>query len=285
MRTIAINGTSGLIGSQICKYFANKYHILRIKRDDYLIPQVELADKLKGADIVINLAGERISPFMSTKKRKRVYESRVFTTINLVNAINAMDVKPELFLSFSAIGIYDFEHHHEEGSLCFTNDFLSELCLDWESAASGVKGSNVLIVRTGIVLSIEGGLLATVLKTLKLPLGLYFGKGNQPMSFIHIYDFLRAIEFCIERDLNGIVNFVGPEPCSYYDFINAVCREQGVPKVIGLPAFIIRLTLGKQSSMLLKGQYVLPGVLQKEGFQFKFVEITDAINHLMTLNK
>lgn len=285
MRTIAINGTSGLIGSQICKYFANKYHILRIKRDDYLIPPAELADKLKGADIVINLAGERISPFMSAKKRKRVYESRVFTTINLVNTINAMDVKPVLFISFSAIGIYDFEYHHDERSLSFNNDFLSELCLDWESVASGVKGSNVLIVRTGIVLSIEGGLLATVLKTLKLPLGLYFGKGNQPMSFIHIYDFLRAIEFCIERDLNGIVNFVGPEPCSYYDFINAVCREQCVPKVIGLPAFIIRLTLGKQSSMLLKGQYVLPGVLQKEGFQFKFAEITDAINHLMTLNK
>jgi TIGR01777 family protein len=285
MKTIAINGTSGFLGSQICKYFANKYHIVKIKREDYLIPASQLSEKLQGVDIVINLAGERISPFMSRRKRKRVYDSRISTTKNLVDALNLLSDKPRLFVSFSAIGIYDFEHHHKEGSTFLNTDFLAVLCKDWEYSASFVKGTKVLTVRTGIVLSSKGGLLQTVLKMLKIPFGLYFGKGAQSLSFIHIDDFLRAMEFSIEHDLDGIVNFVGSKPCSYYEFMKAVCSERGILKMISLPSIFVKLALGEQSTMLLKGQYVIPGVLLDEGFQFQYAEISDAINHLMTSNK
>ena len=123
MKTIAINGASGFLGGQICEYFKDKYSLLVIKRDDYLIEPNKLADKIKGVDIIINLAGVRIKPVMSKKYEKDVYESRINTTKNLRDAIDLLITKSELFISFSAIGIYQYDVLCDETAPNFCCDF------------------------------------------------------------------------------------------------------------------------------------------------------------------
>src|SRR6266542_507574 len=141
MRTIALNGSSGFIGSQICNYFERKYNIIRINRNDYLLDPTVLANKLEGADIILNIAGARISLFSSKKKRQVIYNSRIETTLNLCKAMACMKRKPELFISMSAVGIYDSLHIHDENSKDFGNDFLARLCVEWEQATLDCKAS------------------------------------------------------------------------------------------------------------------------------------------------
>jgi len=282
MDTIALNGSSGYIGSQICKYFENKYHIIKINRADYLINPYKLAEKINGADIIFNLAGARISLITSKRDKRKMYDSRIETTLNLCKAIEVMDVKPKLFISMSAVGIYDIDHIHNEGSIHFGNDFLARLCVDWESTAlNSVLSDNTLIVRSGIVLSREDGILKKVLFPFKVGLGAILGNGKQAFPFVHILDFLRAIEFAIDHHLTGIVNFVAPTFCNNQEFSVALCRQLNRPLMFKVPSFFLKMLMGEQSSMLLEGQKVVPKVLTEKGFIYSFSEIDNALKDLI----
>lgn len=282
MRTIALNGSSGFIGSQICNYFGRKYNIIRINRNDYLVDPVMLANKLEGADVILNIAGAGISLFSSKKKRQVIYNSRVETTLNLCKAMACMKRKPELFISMSAVGIYDGVHVHDEKSQDFGNDFLARLCIDWENAAIGCRSAfNTAIVRSGIVLSKNDGMLKQMLLPFKFGLGAILGSGNQPVPFIHIHDFLRAIEFVIDRRLTGIINFVAPKYCTNKEFSLNIARELRRPLLLRAPARLIKMLMGEQSSMVLEGQKVFPQRLMKEGFSFEFPDIQHTIKDLI----
>ena len=282
MKTLLINGSSGFLGSQICKYFEKKYHIDRLNREDYLIEPILLAERIKKADIIINLTGARISLFASKRYKQVMYESRVFTTLNLCKAIDLLEVKPELFISFSAVGIYDYDHTHDETSSFLGNDFLAQLCKDWELAARcKTLNNNLLIIRTGIVLSKEGGFLKSVLKPFRLGLGAVIGKGDQVFPFIHISDFLSAIDFAVDRHLTGIVNFVAPVNCTNKQFSVSVCKALKRPLIFKVPSVFVKILLGDNSSMLLKGQDVVPKVLTDNNFIFQFPEIDSVVNNLI----
>ena len=192
-KTLAINGSNGFLGKSICNYLAQKYTILKISRKDYLNPEA-LALILKDADVVINLAGARISFFPTQSYKKEMVESRVQTTKLLVEALNLLEKKPELFISFSAIGIYNYTGVHDESSIDFANDFLAKLCKQWEQSAIDGNSliNNTLIARIGLVLSRYDGMLAKMLTPFKLGFGTIIGDGTQPVSFIHLDDFLRA---------------------------------------------------------------------------------------------
>ena len=282
MKTLLINGSSGFLGSQICKYFEKKYHIDRLNREDYLIEPILLAERIKKADIIINLTGARISLFASKHYKQVMYESRVSTTLNLCKAIELLEVKPELFISFSAVGIYDYDHTHDETSSFLGNDFLAQLCRDWELATkcNSLK-TNLLIVRTGIVLSKEGGFVKRILKPFRLGLGAVIGKGDQVFPFIHISDFLSAIDFAVDRHLTGIVNFVAPVNCTNKQFSVSVCKALKRPLIFKVPSVFVKILLGDNSSMLLKGQDVVPKVLTDNNFIFQFPEIDSVVTNLI----
>lgn len=281
MKTIAINGSNGFLGTQICKYFENKYHILKINRTDYLLEPSLLAEKIKDADIVINLAGAPIKLLSSSNYRKKMFVSRISTTKNLVRALELIRDKSILFISASAVGIYDFFNIHTEESKQFGHDFLSDLCKEWENASRSNQLPNLLNIRIGIVLARQGGFLQRVCLPFKLGFGVIFGNGSQPLPFIHITDFLRGIEFIIDRRLNGIVNFVAPVFCSNGEFSKALGRQLKRPVIFRVPFFLTRWILGKQSSMILEGQKVVPEVLLENGFDFKFPDINSAITNLI----
>jgi uncharacterized protein len=282
MKTLLINGSSGFLGSQICKYFEKKYHIDRLNSKDYLIDPILLADRISKADIIINLAGARISLFASKRYKQVMHDSRVSTTLNLCKAIDLLEEKPELFISISAVGIYDYIHIHDETSSFLGNDFLARICKDWEDAARcNTLNNNLLIVRTGIVLSKEGGFLKSILKPFRLGLGAVIGNGEQVFPFIHIADFLSAIDFAVERHLIGIVNFVAPVNCTNKQFSVSVCRALKRPLFLTVPSVFVKTVLGDNSSMLLNGQTVIPKVLKDNNFNFLFPEIDSVVNNLI----
>lgn len=282
MKILALNGSSGFLGKQICQFFERKYSILKIRREDYLDPSA-LADKLNGVDIVFNLAGARITPVASQKYRKELYDSRVYTTQCLVKAFSLMDKTPDFFISMSAIGIYDYIHIHNEESVNFGDDFLADLCKDWELVANNDNPilENMAIIRNSIVLSTDGGILKIVLPFFKAGLGIVMGNGMQPFSFIHISDFLRAIDFVIDHRISGIVNLAAPNFCTYLDFCRTLSMRLDRPLFLKVPAYLLKLTMGEQSSMLLKGQKVLPEVLLNRGFRFEYPDIQETINSLI----
>lgn len=286
MKTIVLNGSSGFLGSQICKYFQNKYKIVRINRADYLIEPDKLARKIEGADVIINLAGKRIALFPNENQKKEIFDSRVKVTRNFVSAVELLDRSPEMFISMSAVGIYDTVHEHDETSNHFGNDFLANLCLQWEGEvvkSSLIKSS--LIIRTGIVLSTKEGFLLKMLKPFGLGLGTVLGSGTQPLPFIHLDDFLRALEFSIDRHLNGIVNFVAPSFCTNELFAKSLAWTLNKPLLFRIPSWFVRLIMGQQSSMLLEGQQVSPAVLNNFGFQFLYPDIELTINNLISTKR
>jgi uncharacterized protein (TIGR01777 family) len=239
-----------------------------------------LAEKIKDADIVINLAGAPIKLFSSSKYQKIIYDSRILTTKNLVRALDLLSDKSVLFISASAVGIYDFHGTHTEKSKQYGSDFLSDLCIDWERASLSDKSLNTTTIRIGIVLARGGGFLKRVYKPFNLGLGAVIGAGSQPLPFIHITDFLRGIEFVIDHRLTGIVNFVAPYFCSNLEFSKALGRKLRRPVIFRVPSFLIRTVMGKQSSMILEGQKAIPEVLLANGFEFMYPDIESAITNL-----
>jgi len=284
MKTLLINGSNGFLGSQICEYFKDKYHIVCLNRADYLINPNDLADKIKDADIIFNLAGARISPFALKCSRRIIYDSRVLTTRNLFKAIDLLETMPELIISMSAVGIYDFIHIHDESSVFYGNDFLAEVSTEWENAAkSTLYNGNVLILRSGIILAANGGAFNKLIWPFKIGFGAIIGTGFQSFPFIHIFDFLKAIEFSINQHLTGIVNFVAPASCSNREFSVSVSNKLGKPLLFRIPARVFKILMGKQSSMLLNGQQVVPKVLLDNNFEFKYNNIDSAINNLINI--
>ena len=281
MKVLAINGSNGFLGRQICKYFENKYHIIRINRNDYLLPPALLANKISSADIVINMAGARI-PLVSTKRYRRImYESRISTTSNLVNAIEILYKKSIIFISMSAVGIYDYANIHDENSDNFGTDFLSRLCIDWELAGRSELLPDSVTIRSGIVLSREGGFFKRIKLPFSLGMGVIIGNGTQPLPFIHLQDFLRAIDFVIDRHLTGIINFVAPTFCSNLGFSRTLSHELKRPLLFRFPSFLIKIFMGEQSSMFLEGQNVKPKKLMDNGFMFMFPDIERALTNLL----
>jgi uncharacterized protein (TIGR01777 family) len=160
MKTIAISGASGFVGTSLTKFFSNVgYKVIPISRE-ILNNNNKLEELLNTTDIVINLAGANIINRWSESYKKLLYSSRIDTTSKIVKAINSISNKPKILISTSAVGIYNnISTYDEDGS--FSNDFLSNLCQNWEKEALKAKNETtiVAIFRFGIVLGQEGGAL------------------------------------------------------------------------------------------------------------------------------
>jgi uncharacterized protein len=283
MRTVILNGSNGFLGQQICKYFDNKFFIRQINRSDYLLEPELLAEKLAGADIIINLAGAPIPLFTTKKRRDLISNSRILTTRNLMTAICIMDRKPELIISMSAIGIYDCSGIHDESSKSYGIDFLANVCMDWENELLPVQNKHIptVIIRCGIVLSKKGGMLKRMIFPFRLGLGAVIGNGSQAVSFIHIHDFLRALDFVIDHHLTGIINFVTSNYCTNLELSKALSQTLHKPLFFKIPGRVVRILAGSQSSMFLNGQRVVPKVLCDNGFNFKHSNIKVAIKNII----
>ncbi|MHC1708475.1 MAG: TIGR01777 family oxidoreductase [Bacteroidales bacterium] len=280
---IAISGATGLIGSQLTREFNGKgWEVVVITRAD-LYSEVALPEKLKDVQIVINLAGSPVIQRWTETAMKNIYDSRILTTRNLVNAIHQLKVPPKLFISTSATGIYENGGPYTESNFLLSPSFLGKVCQDWEREAFKVEDmSRLVIFRLGIVLDHKGGALSKLLPFFKAGLGGPIGKGNQYFPWVHLTDVVRAYLLAIENpSLKGVYNLTAPQLINNKDFTTALGEVLHRPAIIPIPAFALKLLFGRGSTTLTEGQGVIPQRLQDAGFSFHFPMIHLALKYTL----
>lgn len=231
------------------------------------------------ADIVINLAGQNIFGRWNEEYKNLILESRVKSTENVVDSLK----NGALLINASAIGYYG-----DKGDELVTedsppgNDFLAEVCIEWEKKALEAKGKGgkVIITRFGIVLG-KGGMLSKVLPVFKWGLGGTLGRGNQWFSWIHIEDLVSAILFLIKNEKDGIYNFVSPKPVTNKEFTRILGKILKRPTLLPVPIFAIKLLFGDLAKAITSSVKAYPKRLLDLGFNFKFENIELALKNLI----
>ncbi len=240
------------------------------------------------ADHIINLAGAGIADALWTESRKKlIIDSRVNGNALIKKTIESTGAKPRTFIGASAIGYYGNTGSEEltEESKSKGEDFMVECCEKWEASSQSIAdlGIRTCIYRIGIVFSTKGGALEKILLSFKLGVGAYFGSGDQFYSWIHIEDlakmFLKGIQ---DSKMEGIYNAVGPNPVSNkamtYDIKKAL---NSWAIVMPAPAFILKTVMGDMSKTVFNSNKVIPAKFQKEGFQYKFPEVLEAVKDVV----
>ena len=237
--------------------------------------------------VIINLAGAPIFDNHWSETRKKVIrDSRIKLTEQLLAYIERAGVKPELLISGSAIGYYGDQGNSvlNEASPVHP-DFSQRLCADWESTAQQAErfGVRVCLIRTGLVLAHDGGLLQRMLRPFNLGLGGILGNGQQWMSWIHRDDWISIAKIMINNQtMQGAYNATAPHPVTNSAFTKILAQHLKRPALLPLPAWLLKLLLGERSDLVLASQRVLPERLLAEGFSFQYPELLSALTEIST---
>ncbi len=237
-------------------------------------------------DAVVNLVGERLAKWPWTSKQKnRFVESRVDGGRVLTEAIvRSTAGRPKVLVQASGVNYYG--PHGEElltEAASPGGDFLARLCVAWEASTKPVEelGVRRAIIRSGIVLSADDGILPIMRLPIRLFAGGPLGSGRQGLPWIHIQDEVAAIRFLLENEAaSGPFNLTAPQPVSSGDFLRQLAKAIHRPYWLPAPAFVLRLALGGMSDLLLAGEFLLPRHLLDLGFHFKFEKAEDAFQDL-----
>lgn len=295
---VAISGASGLIGTALVNALSDNGHrAIRLVRRDPVAGQDEIrwdpskgeidADSLDGIDAVVNLSGAGIGDKRWTPAyRELLTSSRTRSTALLAETCAALTSPPSTFISSSAIGYYgdrgatELTEQSDHGS-----GFLVDLVLAWErSAQSAVDaGIRTCLIRTGIVMSAEGGALPKLLPLFKLGVGGKFGQGDQYMSWISINDMVGGILHLLSSQTSGPVNMTAPNPVTNSQFAAILGRILNRPSFLPVPAFGPRLLLGadRADALLFDGARILPTVLQESGYGFEHPTLEEALRAIL----
>lgn len=299
---IAVTGATGFVGTRLVERLVAEGHDVKVFTRNEAKARKAFADEkfkpveyvsytptqsgdwqtaISGCDGVINLAGEPISERWSAERKKRIMDSRKVGTQKLVEAISKAEQKPSVLVSSSAIGYYGTSESAEffETSEPAENDFLSQVCQEWESEARKAKdaGVRVAIIRTGIVLG-DGGAIAKMITPFKLYAGGPIGSGQQWFSWIHINDLVSLyMKALLDPSMNGVYNGTAPEPVRMKDLAQKLGEVMDRPSWLPVPDFAIEALLGDGAVVVLKGQKVLPERTQAAGFSFDYAEPKTAL--------
>ncbi|XP_014672208.1 PREDICTED: epimerase family protein SDR39U1-like [Priapulus caudatus] len=234
---------------------------------------------------VINLAGENL---LNPAKRwnadyvKSLYDSRIETTRTLATAINQAEEKPSVFVCGSAVGYYppSVTTRYTEASPGGEGDFMAELCKNWEAAGKLQDESGVrhVIIRTGVVLGRNGGMIQSAFLPFFLGLGGRVASGEQFLPWIHIDDIVGIFVHAVENDhANGVFNGVAPECCTNAEFTRAFASAMRRPAFFPVPEFLLNFVFGEErAKVMTRGQCVVPQRVLETGYVYKFADIRSA---------
>ncbi len=297
MKKALITGATGFVGKRLCAMLPPPNLLTR--RPETVPQQLSQAacfrwmpdaeppppESLEGCDTVFHLAGESVAEGRWTDaKKRRIRDSRVMGTRNLVHALGQMPEPPSVLVAASAVGLYGTRGDETlTESATASSGFLAEVCLEWEAETNKAAefGIRVVTVRIGLVLGPEGGALARMAPLFRLGLGGRLGDGQQWMPWIHVADLARLFVFAAETSsLSGPINGSAPEPVRNVDFTRALGRAVGRPTLFPAPAFALRIALGEFSEVLLASQRVVPSAALAAGFEFDYQTIDAALADL-----
>ena len=295
---ITISGASGLIGRRLMKNLGAAGHTLTVlsrHAGTNVPPGVAVVawDPMKGpppedgvrnAGTVIHLAGEPVAQRWNADVKRRIRESRVLGTRNLVQALSKLRNTPQTLVCASAVGYYGSrgdEVLREDSAP--DHSYLAEVCKAWEQEAVAAEafGMRVVRVRTGVVLDPRGGALQRMLPPFRMGAGGKLGDGRQWMSWIHLADLAAMFQFAVERDVRGALNGVAPIPVTNADFTQALAAALHRPAMFPVPVFGLKLLFGEMSDILLASQRVLPAAPEAAGFKWSFPELGGALKDLL----
>lgn len=296
---ILITGGTGFLGSALIHSLLKDQHQITVFSRNAATVEQKFADrvsaitdfdtlaKLPPFDAVFNLAGAPIIDKRWNDARKKVIrDSRIALTDQLIIALGKMQQPPGILISGSAIGLYG-----NQGDTILTedspgqNDFSQQLCTDWEASALKAEqfGTRVCLIRTGLVIGNNGGLLQRMLLPYKLCLGGRIGNGKQWMSWIHLQDWVAIAKTLLEDDtMHGPYNATAPNPVTNAEFSAALAKSLHRIAIIPAPAAVLKLILGEMAELVLGSQRVIPERLNEKGFKFHYTELQTALTDIVS---
>ena len=291
---VAVTGSSGLIGTALVSRLRDEGHdvvcVVRSGEGVRWDPEAGTIDAagLAGVDGVVHLAGEGIGEKRWTDQQKRrIRESRTKGTALLTTTLAALDPKPAVLVSGSAIGYYGLRGDEVLTEKSSSGDgFLAELCRDWEAAARPAvdAGIRTVFLRSGIVLSAKGGALGRLLPLVKLGLGGKLGRGDQWWSWISLEDEVRMIVHALTTpSVSGPMNAVAPNPVTNAELVTEAGEVAGRPTVLAVPKFALRLVMGGEltEEVILASQRARPEVAEATGFTFTHADVRSALRTVL----
>lgn len=297
---VLITGATGLIGSELSNQLLEKgatVHYLTTRRSAieirdnykgfYWNPKNDHIDRdaLNGVEVIVHLAGATIAKKWTQKYRQVILESRTGTAKLILKAVRNSGTRVRHFISASGISYYppSATAVYDESYPKADNSFLGRVVEAWEASALAFKelGIKVAIVRTGLVLSDKDGALPRIAEPVKWGVGAALGNGKQWQSWIHIDDLVGIYTHLIQEQAEGLFNAVAPYPVTNRELTKALARELNRPMFLpNIPSFVIQAVFGEMSTLLLKGQKVLPARLVSENFSFKFPDLEAALSDI-----
>jgi uncharacterized protein (TIGR01777 family) len=290
---VLITGGTGFIGRHLVPALLDRGDQVSIltrkmpesgnKNVRYLLLQNGQIPLKEEFDVLINLAGCGIGDHAWTQKyKKEILESRLKMTHACVDFIKATEYKPKVFISSSAVGYYGTQSSKKLTEQDKNGrDFLADVCYQWEQAAKGT-GVRTVILRTGIVLGLDGGALPKLVPQFKYYAGGTIGSGKQGFPWIHIDDVVGLILWSIDQDfVEGPVNVVAPETLNNAQISKILAKVLGKPSLFVVPTFLVKTLLGERAMLLTEGQFVIPEFALKNQYQFKFSNLEAALRDLL----
>ncbi len=295
-----ITGGLGFVGTNLSEYLLDKGHAViavgraatqnRITADRYQYVSADTTrpgdwqEALGDVDAVINLAGKSIFKRWSKSYKEKIYDSRILTTRNVVDALPAN--QSVVLCNASGAGYYgsrgdDLLKEDEKPG----NDFLASVSVDWEAEAlkGSAKGIRVVPMRFGVILGKGGGALDKMIPAFKSFVGGPIGSGDQWFPWIHLTDLMAATLFvCEHPQVNGPLNFCAPNPVKNRELAKTLGQVLGRPAIMPAPAFMVRAVLGEFGNVLLDSQRAIPAKLLSHGFEFQYPDIKSAIKEVVS---
>jgi uncharacterized protein (TIGR01777 family) len=304
MKKVIITGATGLLGKKLCpalqqagyqvhiftrspekaqKIFSDAYHFTAWNASAR--PQNEWAQSIDGAYAVIHLAGATVAKRWTAEWKQQIMDSRVNGTMGIAHAIAQAAQPPQVFFSASAIGYYGSGLSNKEMNESDKpgNDFLAQVCVQWEQAAQIAAGHTRLVQgRIGVVLDPHEGALSKMLPAFKLFAGGPTGSGKQWMSWIHPDDIVGFILFALNNSsVQGVYNLTAPEPVTMQEFARQLGSVLQRPSWFPVPDFILNLVLGEGAIIATSGQKAMPRRMLESGYGFRYAHLVQALQSLL----
>ncbi len=296
---ILITGASGFVGTHLTRFFIqNGDSVVGVDAE----PTTEFAERhnyrfigadttrpgawqeaILDADIIINLAGRNIFNYWTERYKEAIHDSRILTTRRVVEAINRD--RETVLCNASAVGYYgnggDTVLREDSDS---GDDFLAEVCREWEAeaAAAEARGARVVMTRFGLVMGSGGGALSKMIPAFKFYVGGPLGSGKHWMPWIHIDDLARAMAFVVQdKEIQGPINFCAPEPVQNAQFSRTLGKVLHRPAFLRIPEFAVKTLLSELGETMLSSQRAVPDRLIRSGFTFDYPDIQTALEQIL----